>query len=151
MTHPRWPLLGALVVALQGCAISTPLQRPPLEGGPVTVVITAGRLHADQRAEFDRQTALVLRTLPAQPGLLAYTARRELLGNQVWTMTVWQDPAALARFLAAPAHREALARGMPALQDMVSVRRQMPRTQVPTDWAGALAVLRESPQRPYWE
>ena len=151
MTHPRWPLLAALVAALHGCAISTPLQRLQQEGGPVTVVITAGRLHTDQRAAFDRQTALVLHTLSAQPGLLAYTARRELWGDQVWTMTVWQDPASLSRFLAAPAHREAVARSLPALQDMVSVRRQMPRADVPRDWPAALALLRESPQRPYWE
>lgn len=157
--HSLLRLLGALTLAtaalaaLTGCTIATPYRAgsesaPPSPDARRVVVITHAVLDRQARAEFDRQTRRVAESLRGQPGLIGYSLRRELLGDEVWTMTEWRDEAARARFVASPIHREAMAGGASALRSVRFARIELPAAQLPLTWSRALELL-EQHERSY--
>jgi len=88
---------------LAGCAISTPFPRGTAPAGAaddnVVLVLTRVVVNTSRRAEFDRQTKSVIASTSSHPGLLGFSARRQLFGNPGWTMTVWASDEARARFV----------------------------------------------------
>jgi heme-degrading monooxygenase HmoA len=79
--------------------------------------------------------------MATQPGLIGYSARRELFGSEAWTMSVWASDAARARFVRSAVHQEAIAKSEPAIVTVRLKRLNMARKDVPRDWAGVLALL----------
>ncbi len=149
-------LLAATVLALSACSINTPF--PRLEAGkaaadaPVVLVLTHATLDPKRRESFDVHTRRVLAEMARQPGLLGYSARREIFGTQAWTLTVWSSEADLARFMDSPVHREAVRKGMDGLVAMESKRLVLAREAVPRNWTQALALLKDPEgRRAYWE
>ncbi len=138
--------IALLLPWLAGCAISTPYPRiadAPSGSGDDRVVLVLTRVVVDagQRAEFDRQTRKVIRSMGAQPGLIGYAARRQLFGNEGWTMSVWASDEARAQFARSAVHREAIARSAPALVSVELKRLTLARKDVPADWSRALEML----------
>jgi len=142
-------LLLALALALGGCTIATPYRaiqhaQAPADGDTVVVAITKAVVDPATRGPFDAQVRAVLRSMPGQPGLVGYSVRRELFGRNLWTLTVWENDAALAAFAKGAAHSEAVRVGSPALQDARFARLTMPRGAPPLSWPAALEILRVS-------
>lgn len=157
-------LIVALVAALSGllnaCAVGTPLPRlAPLptdttSAADQTVVLVLTRVVLDpsKRAEFDRQNNRVMAGMGQHPGLLGYAARKQLFGNQGWTMSVWANDEARAAFVRSPVHREAIAKSMPALVSVELKRLTLPRKDLPTDWDAVRRLLADPEGlRNYWE
>lgn len=150
------PLMGAL--ALGGCAVSTPFHAfdPAAlrQAGDTRAVIslTLAVLNDDDAAQdvFWRYVEHVETTLPSQPGIIGFSKRTELFGNQAWTMTVWRDEKSLIAFLGAPAHRAAVRDAMGALADAKFVRRSINIADVPMDWAIAVRDVAQN-GRAYYE
>jgi heme-degrading monooxygenase HmoA len=155
--------LGRLAVAvsvmslLTGCAISTPfprLQSAASESGKQEVVLVLTRIVVDSqnRAEFDRQTSRVIDSMPSQPGLMGFSARRELFGKQGWTMSVWASQEARAQFVRSAVHQEAIAKSKSAIVTVELKRLTMPRDELPKNWTEAIQKLDEPGNlRNYWE
>ena len=143
----RAALLGAVLATalpwLTACAIAVPFKtvRTVDPDTQVLVVITQGTVNTAARAEFDRQTQRVLARMAGAPGLVTYSARRELFGPGIWTVSVWQTDAARAAFYASPLHQEAIAWGGDAIESVRYRRVWLPRREAPTDWTGVLALL----------
>ena len=151
-------LVPATVTAfLSACAISTPFPRVasgPNDGSGDKVLLVLTRAVVDQRAraEFDKQTRRVMDSMASHPGLLGYSARRQLFGNQAWTMSIWVDDAARARFVRSEVHLEAIARSMPAIFTVESKRLMVQCKELPVDWTNALALFDGPGElRFYWE
>lgn len=150
-------MLGSWLVWLNGCAIGTPWPRLPAaapEQANDTVVLVLTRVVVDtqQRREFDRQNNRVLGSMASQPGLIGHAARRQLFGDQGWTMSVWTDDAARAAFVQSAVHREAVARSMPALRTVELKRLTVARRDLPTDWDQVLRMLADPDgRRNHWE
>lgn len=146
-TTARWSVLSLMVAVLpwlSGCAISTPFKVVKSAGLPdekVLVVITQGTVNPSIRSEFDRQTQRVLARMGSQPGLIAYSARRELPGPGIWTVSVWETDAARAAFYISNAHQEAMAMGGDAIETVRFRRVWLPRREMPTDWTAVLQLL----------
>lgn len=138
-----WAVLGVLVAAvvstaaaLTGGQMATPFRGPgysrshgvTLPGvGPVVVVaITHATLDARLRGPFDDYTRRVIASLPSQADHVGYSVRTRLLGNEVWTMTVWKDDAAVEAFMASPVHRTAIREGMAAVKTAQFLRFEWP-------------------------
>lgn len=145
-------LLGLL---LGGCAISTPFRGPGFVDGKVThagpdtevvVAITNATVNRDLRAPFDEHVNRVVNSLPAQPGLIGYAVRKELFGDEVWTMTVWRTEADRARFVASAEHRAAMAAGGPALKAVRFSRVVVKARELPLGWARARQLLDSQPR-----
>ena len=150
-------MLGSLVVWLQGCAIGTPWPRlsvPSPEQAQETVVLVLTHVVVDtqQRREFDRQNSRVLASMGSHPGLIGYAARRQLFGDQGWTMSVWASDEARAAFVRSAVHRETVTRSMPALRTVELKRLTVARKDLPADWDQVLHMLADPEgRRNYWE
>ncbi len=144
-------LLAAILSS--GCAISTPFRGPGYDhdrgitladaGDRVIVALTHATL-SERRRNFDDDVDAVAASLAATDGLIAYSLRKELLGNQAWTMTVWRDQAALAAFVASSAHQRAIRRSAGELSAVRFRRFEIERSALPISWDTALARLEES-------
>ena len=144
--------LGALAL-LGGCAISTPFQGPGYDrstgvssdraDGIVIVALTHAVLGKERR-NFDRGVDRVVDSLAQQPGLIGYSLRRELFGNEAWTMTVWRDEASLEDFVRSSTHQQAIRDGAGELAGVNFSRFELPATELPIGWDTALEYLAAS-------
>ncbi|MDX2219998.1 MAG: antibiotic biosynthesis monooxygenase family protein [Burkholderiales bacterium] len=157
---PHMPSLLSLPAALLGlllggCVISTPFRGPGFADGKVTqaapdtevvVSITNATVNRDQRGPFDEHVSKVVKSLPGQPGLIGYAVRKELFGDEVWTITVWRSEADRARFVASNEHRAAMAAGGPALKTVRFSRVVVPAQELPLSWERAKVLLDAQPR-----
>lgn len=133
--------------------MSTPLRGPGFANGQVTakqdtVVVALTHVVTGKNRKANRtfwsHVWAVVETLPEQPGLVAYSVRRELLGNEGWTMTIWQDHASVAQFVASAPHQQAMREGLPALTAVTFARLDVPADDIPMPWKRAEALLAAS-------
>ena len=153
----RIGVLASAFALLGGCTISTPFKGPGYDrgqgvtgnsGGDTVVVALTHAMLGEQRRNFDRGVERVVDSLAQQPGLIGYSLRRELFGNEAWTMTVWRDEASLDAFVRSSAHQQAIREGAGDLAGANFRRFELPAAELPIDWDTALAYLATS-QRSY--
>jgi heme-degrading monooxygenase HmoA len=84
------------------------------------------------------------------PGLITHALRREIFGNQGWTLTVWEDAASVNAFMRSGAHARAMEAAAGTFADARFAQIRMPVSDVPRDWDAALALL-EADARHYYE
>jgi len=146
------PLALALAPALGGCAVARPWSTPGAPapapgaaagGATVTLVITHAVLDGARRKPFDEYTGRVVEALRSGtvPGLVGFSVRKELFGDQVWTMSAWTDREASRRFAAASPHREALEQASDAIRSVRVRTFEVPRDAPPPRWEEALRWL----------
>lgn len=144
----RFGLLGLAALVLSGCSLAMPFRENPdapaqAKAGPAIAAITEAQVGGDRaaRSRFWEGTRLVERSLRQQPGFLGHSMRRDLLGNRVWTMTVWQSEADLLRFVKSDAHREAIRIGREAVVTGRFARVPLAPGETSLPWAKALEAL----------
>jgi heme-degrading monooxygenase HmoA len=143
--HPRQLLLLLLLPLVSGCVIGMPV--PTIadtgadQGEPVVLVLTHVVVDRTQRSEFNRLNRRVLASMEEHPGLLGHGARRELFGENGWTMSVWANDDARAAFVQSRVHREAIAGSMPALVRVRLRRAVVERSALPKDWDEVIRLL----------
>ena len=142
-----WLLLFGVFVGglLPGCAVSTPYPQDMADSNaavdPVVLVVTRVVVDKANRAEFDRQTQRVMASMSSQPGLIGFSARRQLFGDTGWTMSVWKDDKARARFVQSEVHQQAIAKSMSAVETVEIKRLSLARGDIPRDWVAAINLL----------
>lgn len=149
----RRAALGWLSVAtlwLGGCAIHTPVRmaRPGDGDRPddaLSLSLTHARLDPARRAAFDRYTREIVALLPEQPGLISSSVRRELLGDEVWTFTVWRSDEDRTRFFRSGLHARAIASASDAIVRLRTRRVELRRSDLPLNWSRALEWLGPAP------
>lgn len=144
-------LVTALVALATGCEIATPLEgprydeesgvQPPTPDGHVIVALTKATTGDRGSKNFDAETDRVIASLKTQDGLIAWSVRKELLGDDAWTMTVWRDEAALDAFLDGAVHTRAVERAYDELEASRFARFRMNADQLPLDWERAKRIL----------
>jgi len=95
--------------------------------------------HLRDLGVFLLYTWRILVQLRRTPGLLGYSLLAHILQRQFWTLSVWEDEAALQQFVVASPHRYV----MRALQEKMGqtrfVRWRMRGAEFPPRWQEALA------------
>ena len=95
--------------------------------------------HLRDLGVFLLYTWRILVQLRRTPGLLGYSLLAHILQRQFWTLSVWEDEAALQQFVVASPHSYV----MRALQEKMSqtrfVRWRMRGAEFPPRWQEALA------------
>jgi len=119
----------------------------------VTVVITHAVVDRARRGPFDDYTRRLVAALDTgtYAGLVGFSVRKELLGDEVWTVTVWSDPDAMRRFASSSLHREAMRRAGDAIVSVRVRHVQAPASEMPWSWTRILEHLEaphlEAPRR----
>ena len=140
-----------LAAGAASCRVATPFRGPGFDdddGGvrvevpdSVVVAITAGRIEAGGTRAFSASLDEVLSAMPANDGLVAFSVRRELFGDRVWTMSAWRDDDSLDRFLASPEHVRAVREGGIPRDAVDFVRLMLPKALLPLSWTQAERLL----------
>ncbi len=78
------------------------------------------------------------------PGLIGYSVRKEIFGNEVWTMSAWISEEALTQFLEGRAHRDAVAKGGIPPAKVRSAYTWIPAKRLPISWEYAQQLLEEN-------
>ena len=145
--------LAAAALFASGCTVGKPFRGPGFEpgrgvtleeaGDTVLVAITHTVLNRDRMARraFGRHLWKVVDAMPEQPGLVGYSVRRELFGDEAWTLSVWVDEASLEGFVRSEAHRNAIAVGGRALESVRFARIELEAEELPLEWPRALELL----------
>ena len=128
--------------SLQSCLqISSPFSQSELltnlaSDEKVVVGITHVELHPDSDANslFWQHTYRVIDSLENQQGYLGHRVRRDLGGASGWTMTVWEDEAALISFKQSNVHTTAIANGLPAVANARFLRLTLNKSELPLPW-----------------
>lgn len=144
MAHPR-AVIGTLFSALSlSCAVAMPFRGPGLDGAPdrmVVVSLTHAVVDPDRRRAFDAYTQKLAASMESQPGLVGFSLRKELFGNEAWTMSAWESEEALIAFSASPAHREAVDASREALVRARFCRLTVQARELPLSWSRVLEIL----------
>lgn len=139
--------LSALVALFAGCSVATPFRwfDQPQAGlsdaqdAQVIVAVTHAQVDAARRKLFDQGANRVIDSLPTQPGLVGYSVRRQVFGDEVWTATVWADEASLLRFVQSPAHLQAVREGNAAILQIDYTQIRLRKSELPVSWSRLLA------------
>ena len=151
----RWLIVGAVLALavlpmlnITGCAISTPYRSAdtglaPVGSDTVLVALTHAELAegTDDASAFWSNVSAVADSLEGRPGFIGYRLRRELLGRNSWTMTVWTDEASLEAFVRGDVHQTAIREGWPALARARFARVMLPMSDIPISWDRVEALL----------
>lgn len=149
--------LAILASLLPSCSIGYPFRGPgfdPVHGvvhrtgrGTVVLAITHGVL-TGSRSTLHQHLDQVREALAKQPGLIGFSARMDLIGSDVWTMSAWTDERSLRRFLAAAPHRAAATGGGLDRSSVRAVLIDIESTHLPISWREARRIFAErAPQR----
>lgn len=145
-------LTASVLGLLSGCTISTPFKGPGYAAGAVTHPTPDDRVlvgltyirtgdDSDKNRVFWDQVDNVYQNIAQQPGLIGFSIRKEVFGNQGWTMSVWRDEQSLDQFVASPVHRQAMQEGLPALAQTAFLRFYVAKERIPLPWDEAEALL----------
>lgn len=147
--------IAALILSLPSCAISSgyssaqgkpsPSNNSSGESKTVMIGITHAIVDGKNRKQFDKHTRLVIKSLPQHDGYVGHRVRTRIFGNEVWTMTVWQDERSLDAFVRAPIHREAIKQGLGGVKSAQFLRFEYPAADVPPSWDEVIERLKSEP------
>jgi len=87
---------------------------------------------------FVLHTLSIAVQLRRTPGLLGYSFLARVLRMRFWTLSVWEDEAALGEFVRRDAHREARLALAGRMGRPRFVRWKVPGSRVPPSWRDAL-------------
>ncbi|XVJ58155.1 MAG: hypothetical protein HEQ23_01655 [Tepidisphaera sp.] len=139
------------LLTLPSCEVATPFRGPgyarpdgvilPGAGPTVWVAVTYAVLDNSSRGTFDDYSRKVVESLPQNDGYIGHSVRAKLLGNKMWTMTVWRDEPALNSFVRSPLHREAVRKGLGGVLRGKFLRFEHPTDSAPPSWDDVLAQM----------
>ena len=97
---------------------------------------------------FTWYTLAIVRQLEHSDGLIGYSLLAEPMKKTFWTLSAWQDPAALHRFTRAMPHQQIMRSLHPYLDPTRFTNWEVPGSALPIPWPKAIAMLqRSSPRR----
>ena len=151
----QWQQAGqkVIVVALAACLnaciyVSQPftksqaLKKLPAEKNVIVsvthVVLQKDRAQARRFWKFNQR---VVDTLPENQGYLGHKLRLRLFSGEAWTMTVWEDRAALSQFVFGDVHDTAIMEAMRAVAGGRSFTTTVSVEQLPLSWRDAEGLM----------
>ena len=144
-------LIAFLSSFITSCSVGMPFRWPgydPIKGVTaqnagenVLVVITNPIVDQDKRSAFDDYTQRLLKSMHNSPGLIGYSGRKQILGDEAWTVSIWADEDSMKKFIRSPEHEAAIDAGMPALKTVRFRREWISAKQLPLTWTEVLSIL----------
>ncbi|MGB1117976.1 MAG: hypothetical protein ACPG30_04625 [Parvibaculales bacterium] len=136
--------LNACIYVSQPFTKSQALEELPAEKDVIVsvthVVLQKDRTQARRFWSFNQR---VVDTLAENQGYLGHKLRLRLFSGEAWTMTVWEDRAALSRFVFGDVHDTAIMEAMSAVADGRSFTASVSVDQLPLSWDEAEELMDE--------
>jgi heme-degrading monooxygenase HmoA len=139
--------LFPIILSLTDCKIATPFMGEnygrKLKQGidpnqKVILVITHAKLDKTKNTSlFWRNVDTVKKDILEKPGFIGFSIRRKLFGDEVWTMSAWEDETSLENFIYTHSHEKAIEQSSDTLELNHSVRIELPRKMIPIPWEEA--------------
>ena len=156
----KWRQIGqlaiilALGVCLNACIyVSQPFTKsealkelPTSQNVIVSVTHVVLQKDRDQARRFWNFNQNVVDTLAENQGYLGHKLRLRLFSGEAWTMTVWEDRAALSQFVFSDVHDAAIMEAMSAVADGRSFTTSVSVDQLPLSWSAAETLMNEKGQ-----
>jgi hypothetical protein len=83
-------------------------------------------------------TVRIMGQLRGSRGLLGYSLRASLMAKRFWTLSVWEDEAALRGFVHAEPHARTMAALTPHMGEIRFTRWTIKGSELPVTWEDAL-------------
>ncbi len=149
-----------MALGISSCSISTPFSAPQSWEGArsadndreVVLSVTHITLKRDSRSKtkFWRSVRLIDEAIANNSGFIGYAKRREVFGENAWTVSAWQDASSLRAFIQSDAHRHAMEQAADTFADARFARVTVPMRRIPLSWEETLSIL-ERNARHYYE
>ncbi len=143
-------VLGSTLL-VNGCHIGYSFQGPGYDSdkgavinqteSQVLLAITHGVIEDQGSSDFSKSLQRVRENLSTTEGLIGYSVRKEVFGNEVWTMSAWSSKEALEKFLEGKAHRSAVANGGIPPANVKSTYTWISAESLPISWDDAQLLL----------
>ncbi|MEM9016293.1 MAG: antibiotic biosynthesis monooxygenase [Verrucomicrobiota bacterium] len=112
-------------------------------GQSFLAVATYGEIKRGKGSQFFNELKATMDSLLDRGGLVGYAARKQLLGPKVWTISVWEDEAALRSFLRSTAHQKAAQNETILPDSFRSSFFQVTASDLPIPWRRARTALKK--------
>ncbi len=138
------------LVLLSAGAAGSPLKGPgydPDEGvltdaeGPFLMIATHTRIAKGERSRFNDHVDAITRQQDRHEGFMARALRREALGRERWTMTMWEDEASAFDFTFSGAHLAAMQDADASIDGVYSASWWVEEDELPVVWPEVLDEL----------
>ena len=93
-----------------------------------------------------RATWRIVRQLSRSDGLVGYALKADLIHKTFWTMSAWNDDAALAAFARSDVHRATMTALQPHMDGTRIQTFTLPGSEVPPTWRDVAEKLTTTPQ-----
>ncbi len=143
-------ILALAAATSTSCVVGTNFRGPgydpqrgviaPGAGEQVVMSLTTATLHSAKRDAFDEHIDTIMGSMDEQPGLIGWSMRTRALGNEVWTMSIWENEDAFLEFVVSDLHENARQAGLPAIKTFRSDYFPIETAEVPVSWDRALAM-----------
>jgi len=87
---------------------------------------------------FMRFAMGIQKQLAGTPGVIGYSLRAQIFSKQFWTLSVWEDSAALINFVRKVPHSESMKAMAPFMGQTKFKQWTVPGSGVPLKWAEAI-------------
>jgi hypothetical protein len=87
---------------------------------------------------FMRFTFGIQKQLAGTPGVIGYSLRAQIFSKQFWTLSVWDDSAALMNFVQKLPHSESMKAMAPFMGQTKFTQWKVPGSGVPLKWNEAI-------------
>jgi len=136
-----------VIVPLSSCSISTPFKSP--DGNKdininadqyYIVAITYTHMHK-RRSLFWSHVEGVEKELINHEGLIVYSKRKRILGDESWSITIWPNEASLRQFSQSYRHQLAIEKAYKSLTAVLFVQPRLQGNALSPTWDNALNAL----------
>lgn len=112
---------------------------PPTRGREYLVLLTYLPLKGYRKMiTFARYVRGVRKQLAETPGLIGYSLRAKVLRHRFWTLSVWEDDAALMAFVRKEPHRTTMGALQPHMDATAFIRWNIAGSDLPPSWDEAM-------------
>lgn len=91
--------------------------------------------------QFFYHTGRIRSQLKSAPGLIGYSLLAHVVAKRFWTLSVWEEEAALERFVRQQPHQQAMVGLRRSMGDSAFTRWKLKGTAVPPSWREAMQHL----------
>lgn len=133
------------------CAFSPPFNGPQysretraLTGDPhreVVLALTNATLDGKQRSGFDSSSKKIFKNIAKFPGYIGGTVKVQIFGDEVWTMTIWEDEQSLQSFIYSTQHLDAMYMTNHAMKKFRHLHIKVRAKDLPYSWKQAEKLL----------